>query len=83
VTLERVLAVVLGWGTWLASAVIAAGLVLGDMRVTAGGVASLIALPVVRVAIMLGAFARARDGRAAAIAALVLVVLAAGFAAGR
>jgi len=41
-----------------------------------------IALPVVRSIVMLGAFVRAHDYRIAAVAAVVLLVLAAGLALG-
>jgi uncharacterized membrane protein len=77
-TLERVLARVLGLGTALASALIAIGIVAGVPRLVSAGIAAIIALPAVRVAIMLGAFVRARDGRTAAVALAVLAILGLG-----
>lgn len=80
--LEAVLARVLELGTWIASATIALGLVARDDRVVIAGIAGLLALPPLRVLIMLAAFARARDVRAASVALLVLGVLALGLALG-
>ncbi|HET6607675.1 MAG TPA: DUF1634 domain-containing protein [Rhodopila sp.] len=68
-------------GTWLASAIIAAGLALtlagqeGAALVTAG-VAVFISLPVMRVLLMLGAFIRARDVPFVTAATLVLAIIA-------
>ncbi|HET9621618.1 MAG TPA: DUF1634 domain-containing protein [Kofleriaceae bacterium] len=81
--LEKVLARVLGVGTALASALIGLGIVAGVPRLVTAGIAAIIALPAIRVAIMLGAFVRARDGRAAAIALAVLAILALGVLVGR
>lgn len=77
-TVERRLATLLQAGTWLATAVIALGLIGDAASWVTAGIAGLIALPAVRVAVMLGAFARARDYRFAAIAAVVLLAIAAG-----
>jgi uncharacterized membrane protein len=82
VTLERILARGFALGTWSACVTIAVGLGLFDVRVVKIGIAMFIALPVVRIAVMLGAFVRARDYRIAAVAAAVLFVLAAGLALG-
>jgi uncharacterized membrane protein len=81
--LERRLAGVLRAGTWIASAVIAVGLVLpsGTSVVTAG-IALFIALPVLRVTLMLVEFLRQRDYRIGVIAALVLAVIVLGIAVG-
>ena len=81
--LERSLAGLLRYGTWLASFVITAGLVLASvssngMRVIAAGIGLLILLPVSRVVLMLLAFLRDRDYRLALAAALVLSVILAG-----
>lgn len=81
-TLERLVAALLWWGTLGASSTIALGLVLHDLRVVSAGIVAFIALPAARVAIMVFAFARARDARAAAIATGVLLVLVAGFVLG-
>jgi hypothetical protein len=90
--LEEQLARLLSGGTWIACAVVGAGLVamlgfpaagarLGARFVTAG-VVVFVLLPALRVAWMLCTFARARDYRFAAVAALVLAAIAAGFAVG-
>ena len=64
-SLERLLASLLYYGTWLASAVIGAGLVVAlfgghslPMRVVTAGILLLIMLPVVRVTLMLIVFVR-------------------------
>ena len=90
--IERVLARVLNSGTWVACVVIAAGLLLslvpawklsptGSQVVTAG-ITLLILLPVLRVVLMLLLFLKERDYHFAAIAALVLAILFAGFVIG-
>jgi uncharacterized membrane protein len=88
--LERMLAIVLHQGTWLASGVIALGLALAVFNgrvgarpvtlvssdhVIAAGIALLILLPVLRVTLMLVAFLREHDYRFGAIAALVLLII--------
>ncbi|HQT78476.1 MAG: hypothetical protein B7Z80_24980 [Rhodospirillales bacterium 20-64-7] len=85
--LEKLLARVLLQGTWIASAVVAAGLLLAfirpsglppalaGMRVMTAGIALFIMLPVLRVLLMLIVFVRERDNRFAAIAALVLAII--------
>jgi uncharacterized membrane protein len=88
--LERLLALVLQWGTWLACAVIAVGLILAlhgwpadthalpmltGAHVVTAGIALLILLPVLRVALMLIVFVIERDYRFGAIAALVLAII--------
>jgi uncharacterized membrane protein len=87
--LERLLAVVLSYGTWLATAVIAAGLLLAfvdplsaGMRIVTGGIALFILMPVLRVILMLVAFLRERDYRFGAAAMLVLIAIALGFVLG-
>lgn len=78
---ERVLALLLHWGTYLASAVIAAGLIQVFASKPAGldlakaGIALFILLPVARVAAMLLFFLRERDYRLGAAAALVLLIV--------
>ena len=81
--LERRVALLLGAGTWIASAVIAAGLVLpaGTALVNAG-VVLIIALPIVRVLVMLHEFVRRQDYRNAIIAASVLAVILLGIVLG-
>jgi uncharacterized membrane protein len=81
--LERSLAGLLRYGTWLVSFVITVGLVLasvspGSMQVATAGLVLLILLPVSRVIVMLLAFLRDRDYRLALAAALVLSVILAG-----
>jgi uncharacterized membrane protein len=80
--LERLLAVVLNTGTWLASGVIAGGLALARTPVVTAGIAMLILLPVLRVVLMLIVFVRERDYRFAAIAGLVLTIIVLGFVLG-
>jgi uncharacterized membrane protein len=74
----------LHYGTWAASVVVAAGLLLQGIggsqvpgvAVTTAGILMFILLPVCRVLLMLAAFVRERDYRFAAIAVLVLTVIA-------
>ncbi|HMF78563.1 MAG TPA: DUF1634 domain-containing protein [Bryobacteraceae bacterium] len=95
--LEWLLAGVLQYGSWLASATIGVGLALAmihgragthdlamapKMRIVTIGIAGFILLPVVRVAVMLVVFLRQRDYRFGWIAALVLTILFGGFALG-
>jgi uncharacterized membrane protein len=89
--LERILAEVLHYGTWLASAVIAVGLALAlgesilsvsGLPIVTAGIAMFILLPVVRVILMLIVFVRERDYRFAAIAATVLAVIVLGLVVG-
>jgi uncharacterized membrane protein len=95
--LERLLAAVLQYGTWLASGVIALGLALAliggpadphalpmltGAHVVTAGIALLILLPVLRVALMLIVFVLERDYRFGAIAALVLMIIALGIVLG-
>jgi hypothetical protein len=93
--LESLLATTLQGGTWIAGAVIAAGLGLplldgSAVRVAAGssdqvvdiGIALLILLPVVRVVLMLIVFVRDRDYLFGAIAGFVLLVITIGLVLG-
>ena len=80
--LERWLAALLQGGTWLACAVIAAGMGAGRRGLVLAGIGLVIALPVVRVAAMLGAGLTARDWRLAAVAAVVLTIIAVAAVAG-
>ncbi|CAE6801530.1 DUF1634 domain-containing protein [Paraburkholderia haematera] len=107
--LEHWLAKLLHYGTWVATATIAAGLAIslpgglknhlesalpgmrahpGLLSMTAGthivtiGIALFILLPVMRLILMLGMFLHQRDYQFSAIAALVLVIVAAGLLAG-
>jgi uncharacterized membrane protein len=85
--LELLLAALLRYGTWLASGVTGLGLALsfsgieGTSVVTAG-VALFIALPVLRVLVMLGAFIHNQECRLVIVAALVLMTMLAGFVIG-
>ncbi|HEY2394175.1 MAG TPA: DUF1634 domain-containing protein [Candidatus Angelobacter sp.] len=86
--LESLLANVLQYGSWAASAIIGAGLALSlisahalpfsGMKIVTAGVALFILLPVFRVFIMFLVFLRDRDYKFSAIAALVLAILALG-----
>jgi uncharacterized membrane protein len=91
--LERRLATILYLGTLAGSCIIAVGWVLAaigaPMPVPIGtetiiqlGVALFVLLPVLRVLVMAVVFARERDYRLSAIAALVLAIIAAGVALG-
>lgn len=84
--LDLLLAKVLLRGTWLGSSIIALGLVLpmtgwsgaSSMictEITTAGIALLIALPLLRVLLMLIVFIRERDLRFSAIAMLVLAII--------
>jgi hypothetical protein len=85
--LDELLANVLLRGTWLGSSIIALGLALPMTgwsgassamictEITTAGIALLIALPVVRVLLMLIVFIRERDLRFSAIAMLVLAII--------
>jgi uncharacterized membrane protein len=88
--LERLLAYVLQYGSWTASAVIGLGLALSlfgshgpiGIKIVTAGVALFILLPAFRVLIMSLVFLRERDYRFSAIAALVLVILMLGVVVG-
>ncbi|MEO5655971.1 MAG: DUF1634 domain-containing protein [Nitrosospira sp.] len=89
---EQIIAALLWYGTWLASAVIAAGMALGALPqfedslgfglsgydIVKAGVALFILLPVARVALMLAIFLRERDYVYAMISALVLAIIGTG-----
>jgi uncharacterized membrane protein len=92
--LERLLAMVLQYGTWLASAAIGVGLAialvashsglhtvgfLSSTRIISLGILLFILLPVFRVFLMLLVFVKERDYRFSVIAGLVLLILALGF----
>ena len=85
--LDQLLAKVLLRGTWLGSSIIALGLALPMTgwsgassaricaKITTAGIALLIALPLLRVLLMLIGFIRERDVRFSAIAMLVLAII--------
>jgi uncharacterized membrane protein len=88
--MEPLLAWVLHYGSWVASAAISAGLLLAlidsragthnlavvdNMRIVTAGILLFILLPVLRVALMLIVFLRERDYRFSGLAALVLVII--------
>ena len=81
--LENLLAHLLDKGTWLASAVIAVGLLLTGagapgMSVVRAGIALFIGLPVLRVMVMMAVFWRERDYRFGAIALVILLIIGVG-----
>jgi hypothetical protein len=95
--LDLALAWLLSSGTWIASALIAAGFVLpwlgqspvvplpsrsGGLPLITAGLVVMILLPVLRVMTMLIAFLQKRDYRFAVIAALVLLIILFAFAMG-
>jgi uncharacterized membrane protein len=80
---ELLLAGLLRYGTWLASAVTGLGLATSlvgveGTHVVAAGVALFIALPVLRVLVMLGAFILNQDYRLVLVATVVLITILAG-----
>lgn len=89
---DRLVAGLLRYGTWLASATIALGMLvdtlpglqglslfgLGGSGLVRAGVALFIILPVTRVAMLLVLFLQERDYIYTAISALVLTIIAAG-----
>jgi uncharacterized membrane protein len=82
------LASLLGYGSWLASAIIAIGLggtmideTLG-FRIVMAGIGCFILLPVCRLLFMLIVFARQRDWRFVGVTATVLTILFVSFALG-
>jgi len=87
---ERRIAALLHYGTWLASGVIAAGLLaqwlLGEPPwaglLASVGIGVFIALPVLRVALMLAIFLRERDYLYSALALAVLAIIAVALAVG-
>ena len=84
---ECLLAGLLRYGTWLASAVTGLGLATSlvgveGTHVVAAGVALFIALPVLRVLVLLGAFILNRDYRLVIVTAVVLMTILAGLVIG-
>lgn len=88
---DQIVAGLLWYGTWFASALIAAGMLLAafepfvdslaslsEFDAVKAGVAVFILLPVARVVLMLTIFLRERDYAYTVIAALVLAIIAAG-----
>jgi hypothetical protein len=88
--LESLLARLLQYGTWLATAVVGLGLTLAmierpagaqnpttlpGMRIVSAGIAGFILLPVFRLIVMLIVFIRLRDHRFIAITAAVLIII--------
>jgi uncharacterized membrane protein len=79
--IEKTMQRLLQHGTYLASAVVAAGLLLmlasnpWGMRIATAGIALFILLPVARVLAMLIFFLRAREYRLGAAAALVISIV--------
>lgn len=87
--MERLLAGLLRYGTWVASIAIGIGLALSlagslppGMRIITIGIALFILLPSLRVLLMLIVFVRERDYRFGLIAALVLAIIFLGLAVG-
>jgi uncharacterized membrane protein len=84
---ELLLAALLRYGTWLASGVTGLGLAMSfagveGTPVVAAGVALFIALPVLRVLVMLGAFILDQDYRLVIVTSVVLMTILAGLAIG-
>jgi uncharacterized membrane protein len=84
---ELLLAGLLRYGTWLASGVTGVGLAMSlveveGTHVVAAGVVLFIALPVLRVLVMLGAFILLQDYPLVIVATVVLVTILAGLVMG-
>ena len=83
---ELLLAGLLHYGTWLASGLTGLGLAVTCRRrgtaVVSVGVALFIALPVLRVLVMLGAFIVDQDDRLVLVATVVLMTILAGIVIG-
>ena len=84
---ELLLAGLLRYGTWLASGVTGLGLAMSlagveGTYVVAAGVALFIALPVLRVLVMIAAFILNRDYRLVIVATVVLMTILAGLVIG-
>jgi uncharacterized membrane protein len=84
---ELLLAWLLSYGTWLACGLTGTGLAMSfagveGTAVVAAGVALFIALPVLRVLVMLGAFIVDRDYRLVLVATVVLMTILAGLVVG-
>jgi uncharacterized membrane protein len=84
---ELLLAGLLRYGTWLASGLTGLGLAMPlagveGTAVVAVGVALFVALPVLRVLVMLGAFIVEQDYRLVLVATVVLMTILAGLAIG-
>jgi uncharacterized membrane protein len=90
--LEELLAALLRYGTWLASAAIGLGLALAlidshlaivpNMRIATTGIVLLILLPALRVLLMLLVFVRGGEFRLAVTAGLVLAIILLGIVLG-
>jgi uncharacterized membrane protein len=76
--LETFIARLLSLGTALACALTTAGLAFGDKRTIVAGIACFIALPILRVMVLVVAFAIERDARFVAVGSLVLGVIGLG-----
>ena len=84
---DLLLAGLLRYGTWLAPGVTGLGLAMSlvgveGTSVVAAGVALFIALPVLRVLVMLGAFIVDQDYRLVLVATVVLITIVAGLVIG-
>ena len=84
---ELLLAGLLRYGTWLASGVTSLGLAMSlvgveGTHVVGAGVALFIALPVLRVLVMLGAFFLTQDYRLVIVTTAVLMTILAGLVIG-
>ena len=90
---ERLLAFLLRYGSYLGCTAIALGLLLSwkgnsglyanwSLWMVSGGIALLIGLPVLRLAVLLATFAVERDYRFAGATAAVLAIIAASLAVG-
>ena len=84
---ELLLAGLLRYGTWLASGVTGMGLAMSLVGVkgapmVAAGVALFIALPILRVLVMLGAFLLHQAYRLVLVATVVLITIVAGLVIG-
>lgn len=85
---ERTIAALLWWGTRIASAVIAIGLLLEVVKLPGItimniGVGLVILLPITRVLVMAAQYGKQREVRYAVLTGVVLLIIAAGMILGR
>ncbi|ABS16843.1 MULTISPECIES: DUF1634 domain-containing protein [Brucella] len=88
---DKIIAALLWYGTWFASALIAVGVVMTSIEPTSlalngydivkAGIAVFILLPIIRVALTMYLFLRERDYVYTVIAATVLLIIATGIVA--
>jgi len=86
--LERRISKLLEWGTWIGCAIVSAGIAMGlfsavqfrydSTRLVSIGIATFIAMPILRVAVMAFTFIKEKDAVFAIISVLVLLIIGIG-----